>query len=86
MKAAPAVPSTAAEWREAYALSPERDAPFTTLSGLPVAPLYTEADLPAPEAIGLPGGYPFTRGSRASGPPRRPTSASATCWITARRG
>jgi methylmalonyl-CoA mutase N-terminal domain/subunit len=62
MKTAPAVPSTAAEWREAYALTPERDAPFTTLSGLPVAPLYTEADLPAPEAIGLPGGYPFTRG------------------------
>jgi methylmalonyl-CoA mutase N-terminal domain/subunit len=62
MKTAPAVPSTAAEWREAYALTPERDAPFTTLSGLPVAPLYTEADLPAPEAIGVPGGYPFTRG------------------------
>jgi methylmalonyl-CoA mutase N-terminal domain/subunit len=62
MKTAPAVPSTAAEWREAYALTPERDAPFTTLSGLPVAPLYTEADLPAPEAIGLPGAYPFTRG------------------------
>jgi methylmalonyl-CoA mutase N-terminal domain/subunit len=62
MKTASAVPSTAAEWREAFALTPERDAPFTTLSGLPVAPLYTEADLPAPEAIGLPGAYPFTRG------------------------
>jgi methylmalonyl-CoA mutase, N-terminal domain len=62
MKTAAAVPSTAAEWREAYALTPERDAPFTTLSGLPVAALYTEADLPAPGAIGLPGAYPFTRG------------------------
>ena len=56
------VPTTEAEWREAYALTPEREAPFTTLSGVPVKPLYTEADLPAPEKIGVPGGYPFTRG------------------------
>jgi methylmalonyl-CoA mutase N-terminal domain/subunit len=56
------VPTTEAEWREAYALTPERQAPFTTLSGVPVKPLYTEADLHAPEAIGVPGGYPFTRG------------------------
>ena len=41
----------------------ERDAPFTTLSGEPIKPLYTERDLPAPRAtIGLPGEYPFTRG------------------------
>ncbi len=57
-----APPTTAAEWREAYALMPERDVPFTTLSGLPIEPLYTEADLPAPDRIGVPGGYPFTRG------------------------
>jgi methylmalonyl-CoA mutase N-terminal domain/subunit len=56
------VPQTEAEWREAYALTPERQAPFSTLSGVPVKPLYTEADLPAKEDIGLPGGYPFTRG------------------------
>src|ERR687885_810359 len=56
------VPTTEAEWREVYALTPERDAPFTTLSGVPVKPLYTEADLPAPEDIGVPGGFPFTRG------------------------
>src|SRR4051794_37828171 len=56
------VPRTEAEWREAYALTPERQAPFTTLSGVPVKPLYTEADLPAAEDIGLPGGNPFTRG------------------------
>jgi methylmalonyl-CoA mutase N-terminal domain/subunit len=56
------VPTTEAEWREAYALTPEREAPFTTLSGVPVKPLYTEADLPAREDIGLPGGFPFTRG------------------------
>jgi methylmalonyl-CoA mutase, N-terminal domain len=56
------VPRTEAEWREAYALTPEREAPFSTLSGVPVKPLYTEADLPEREQIGLPGGYPFTRG------------------------
>src|SRR5829696_770594 len=61
-KSAPRVPTTEAEWREAYALTPERDAPFTTLSGEPVKPLYTEDDLPDREAIGFPGEYPFTRG------------------------
>ena len=51
------------EWRAAYRLAPERDAPFTTLSGEAVAPLYTERDLPSDAAaIGLPGQYPFTRG------------------------
>jgi methylmalonyl-CoA mutase N-terminal domain/subunit len=52
------------EWRAAYALSPERDVPFTTLSAQPIKPLYTAADLPADTdaSIGLPGQYPFTRG------------------------
>jgi methylmalonyl-CoA mutase N-terminal domain/subunit len=60
----PAVPTTYEEWRAAYAAAPERDADFTTLSAHPVRPLYTEDDLPADRAaaIGLPGGYPFTRG------------------------
>src|SRR5215218_8830938 len=49
-------------YRERYASVPERDALFTTLSGEPVRPLYTEADLPDQERIGLPGEYPFTRG------------------------
>jgi methylmalonyl-CoA mutase N-terminal domain/subunit len=49
-------------YRERYAPVPERRATFTTLSGEPVRPLYTEADLPEPEQIGLPGEYPFTRG------------------------
>src|ERR671932_1043458 len=42
----------------------ERKESFTTLSGEPVKPLYTERDLPAnpKEAIGFPGQYPFTRG------------------------
>jgi methylmalonyl-CoA mutase, N-terminal domain len=57
-------PVTDAErwFRERYARLPERDALFTTLSGEPVEPLYTEADLPEPEQIGLPGEFPFTRG------------------------
>ena len=58
----PAVPATYEEWCEVYAATPERDAEFTTLSGEPVRPLYTERDLPDPDQIGLPGGYPFTRG------------------------
>ncbi len=57
-----AVPTTYEEWQAAYGLSPERGGPFTTLSGEPVKALYTEADLPDPDAIGLPGAYPFTRG------------------------
>ena len=50
--------------RETFARLPERDAPFSTISGEPIRPLYTEGDLPAdPEAaIGLPGEYPYTRG------------------------
>src|SRR5690349_4992123 len=40
----------------------ERDVSFTTLSGEPVRALYTEADLPPVEAIGVPGEFPFTRG------------------------
>ncbi len=62
----PAVPTTEAEWREAYALNPERDVPFTTLSGKPVAPLYTEDPERDASTIGVPGGYPFTRGIYAS--------------------
>jgi methylmalonyl-CoA mutase N-terminal domain/subunit len=50
--------------RETFGRTPERDAPFSTMSGEPIKPLYTERDLPAdPDAaIGLPGEYPFTRG------------------------
>ncbi|MEA2241801.1 MAG: methylmalonyl-CoA mutase, N-terminal domain [Solirubrobacteraceae bacterium] len=55
-----ATPVTGAQWRAAYALQPERDVPFTTLSGTPVEPLYTAAD--APGDPGHPGVYPYTRG------------------------
>jgi methylmalonyl-CoA mutase N-terminal domain/subunit len=56
------VPTSYEEWLEVYGVTPERDAEFTTLSGERVRPLYTEADLPEPSSIGLPGGFPFTRG------------------------
>ena len=51
-------------YAERFAATKQRDAPFTTLSGEPVRPLYTEDDLPADPAaaIGLPGEFPFTRG------------------------
>jgi methylmalonyl-CoA mutase, N-terminal domain len=57
-------PLTDAErwYRDKYARTPERDALFTTLSGEPVEPLYTAADLPDEDRIGFPGEFPFTRG------------------------
>jgi methylmalonyl-CoA mutase N-terminal domain/subunit len=53
--------------RETFSRAPERDAPFSTMSGEPIRPLYTEADLPegiggAEDPIGFPGEYPYTRG------------------------
>ena len=49
-------------WAERYAAMPERPTSFTTMSGEPIQPLYTEQDLPVAEAVGLPGEFPFTRG------------------------
>jgi len=50
-------------YREQYSLTEERDAPFSTLSGEPIRPLYGPEDVgPFEEQIGLPGEYPFTRG------------------------
>jgi methylmalonyl-CoA mutase N-terminal domain/subunit len=49
-------------FRELYSVAPERRESFTTLSGVPVRALYTEADLPDPARIGFPGEFPFTRG------------------------
>ena len=60
--------SDAERWeRETFSRAPERDAPFSTMSGEPIRPLYTEADLPeglgGPEdPIGFPGEFPYTRG------------------------
>jgi methylmalonyl-CoA mutase, N-terminal domain len=55
-----------ADWERDYEAIGERDVSFTTISGEPVAPLYTPADLgpdwDASTKLGLPGEYPFTRG------------------------
>jgi methylmalonyl-CoA mutase, N-terminal domain len=63
MAVEPQTMTDAERWfRERYSRLPERDALFSTLSGEPVEPLYTEADLPDSGLIGLPGEFPFTRG------------------------
>jgi methylmalonyl-CoA mutase N-terminal domain/subunit len=52
-------------WREElYGRKPERDALFTTMSGLPVEPLYTpdNVDVDYERDLGYPGVYPYTRG------------------------
>ncbi|HEX2183503.1 MAG TPA: methylmalonyl-CoA mutase family protein [Rubrobacteraceae bacterium] len=51
-------------WEEAYSKNPERDAEFSTMSGIPVNPLYTPEDVEGSydEKIGYPGEYPYTRG------------------------
>ena len=54
-----------AEWDKKAAACEERDALFETVSGLPVAPLYTPADvadLDYERDLGFPGEYPYTRG------------------------
>lgn len=48
---------------------PERQKEFTTLSGIPLKPFYTPADLKDfdyMEKLGVPGAYPFTRGIHAT--------------------
>jgi methylmalonyl-CoA mutase, N-terminal domain len=53
------------EWRrELYEAKPERDALFTTLSGLPTEPLYSpdNVELDYERDLGWPGVYPYTRG------------------------
>jgi methylmalonyl-CoA mutase N-terminal domain/subunit len=51
-------------WEEAYSRTPERDAEFSTMSGIPVRPLYTPDDVEGSyeEKLGYPGEYPYTRG------------------------
>jgi methylmalonyl-CoA mutase, N-terminal domain len=53
------------EWRrELYDAKPERDALFTTMSGLPVEPLSTPdtVEVDYDRDLGYPGVYPYTRG------------------------
>jgi methylmalonyl-CoA mutase, N-terminal domain len=51
-------------WKEAYSEGSERDAEFSTMSGIPIKPLYTPEDVEGDydEKLGYPGEYPYTRG------------------------
>ncbi len=63
-------PDARARWQERYARSRVRNADFTTLSGMPVEPVYGPADestYPGFENIGYPGEFPFTRGLYPTG-------------------
>ncbi len=56
-------------WEQEAAAAPARPQPPTTVSSVPVAPLYTPDDLDGidPEAdLGFPGQYPYTRGVHAT--------------------
>jgi len=62
--------SRVAAWEAAFERQAAREPTFTTVSGVPVEPLYTPADR-APgwdylEQLGLPGEFPFTRGPYTS--------------------
>ena len=49
-----------ARWQEAYDASRKREADFSTMSGIPLEPVY------GPDGAELPGTYPYTRGPYAS--------------------
>ena len=56
-------------WEGMHAASRLRDADFTSLSGRPLEPLYTQEDLAGLDLeteVGYPGAYPYTRGVHAS--------------------
>src|SRR4051812_33221138 len=56
-------------WGRENAAAPRREQPPTTVSGVPIAPLYTPDSLDGfdPEHdLGYPGQYPFARGVHAS--------------------
>jgi len=60
-------------WQERFDASRKRDADFTTLSGVEVAPVYgPPAPVPGFERIGWPGEFPFTRGLYPGGYRGRP--------------
>ena len=52
--------SPRSQWEAAFNASPTRDAEYTTLSGIPLDPVY------GPEDGDFPGQYPYTRGPYAS--------------------
>ena len=51
-------------WEKAFADGKTRDVEFTTISGVPLKPLYTPEDAPLDyeRDLGYPGQFPFTRG------------------------
>ncbi len=56
---------TKADWLERrYRETPERPVRFSTVSDMPVEPVYTADDLgeAGPDRVGMPGEYPYTRG------------------------
>jgi methylmalonyl-CoA mutase N-terminal domain/subunit len=58
-----------ARWEKEVAIAPKRDVPPTTVSSVPIEPLYTPESLSGfdPETdLGFPGQYPFTRGVHAT--------------------
>jgi methylmalonyl-CoA mutase N-terminal domain/subunit len=66
-----ALRSALAAWESARERAAQRDGTFTSVSGVEVEPLYTPLDRPEPSpgearyynaSVGLPGGFPFTRG------------------------
>jgi len=57
-------------WQRRYDAARKREADFTTLSGVPVDPVYgppAEAGYPGFERIGWPGEFPYTRGLYPTG-------------------
>src|SRR5256714_7707629 len=65
------VTDTAAQerWQREVAKAPERDTPPTTVSSVPIEPLYTAeslGDFDPDTELGYPGQFPFTRGVHAS--------------------
>jgi methylmalonyl-CoA mutase, N-terminal domain len=59
-----------ATWEAAFGSCPSREPSFTTISGVPVAPLHTPASQEPGwdylEKLGVPGEFPFTRGPYTS--------------------
>ncbi|GAA2521891.1 acyl-CoA mutase large subunit family protein [Pilimelia columellifera] len=59
-----------ARWQARYDAARKRDADFTTLSGMPVEPVYgppAGVEAPGFERIGWPGEFPYTRGLYPTG-------------------
>ncbi|AVX20614.1 MULTISPECIES: methylmalonyl-CoA mutase [Carboxydocella] len=53
------------KWQEKFTNAAKRDSSFTTVSGLPINPLYTPADVANfdyEKDLGYPGEFPYTRG------------------------